>query len=137
MPKKYNPLLAIKVENPLPRLDLANLQRGGPAQATPISTPTPAATITNSTGSAGNSGGNPAVPIGTAGIPAYALARWATDYLPTLYAAWGALKCHPWEFPGGEIPWIQAVFDRVYPSSGYEVRVGCPVYTKVSHFRSP
>ncbi|KAJ6609899.1 hypothetical protein B0H10DRAFT_1812773, partial [Mycena sp. CBHHK59/15] len=66
-------------------------------------------------------------------LPAFVQARWTSDYLPTLYAGIGSAE-KPWELPGGDIGFIQEVFDYVYPGSEYRVRSGCPVYVKRSSF---
>lgn len=128
LPKKYNPELAVKVkverggEPPLPRFDLSAVVASGRrgVQTTPVHAPPgPApATIT-----AGNSGGT--------GIPGYAQSRWVTDFLPTMHAALGTME-NMWELPGGDVKFIQMIWDRVHPGSGYVVALGCPVYTKVS-----
>lgn len=121
--KKYDPEVAVKAE--LPRLDLANVQRGR------VGTPIMTGTVTSAT-NVGNSGGN-AGGGGPTGIPNYAQARWVSDYLPTLAAKLGTLE-NMWDLPQGDVDFVQGVWDRVYPLSGYKVTLGCPVYLKVRSY---
>ncbi|KAJ7446242.1 hypothetical protein B0H11DRAFT_2421105 [Mycena galericulata] len=118
LPKKYDPEVAVKAE--LPRLDLKNVQRGRVGTPITTGTVTPATNVGNS---GGNTGGGPT------GIPNYAQARWVSDYLPTLAAKLGTLE-NMWDLPQGDVDFVQGVWDRVYPLSGYKVTLGCPVYLK-------
>jgi hypothetical protein len=123
-PKKEAGRYAVKVENagtPMQRLDLTKVVKI-PA---PIKVRISSAPVTGN--SSFTSGGG-----GTTSIPDYAQARWTADFLPTLYSKLGAVEGNnPWDLPGGDVQWIQEVYDRVYPNSGYKITLGCPVFAKV------
>ncbi|KAJ6609184.1 hypothetical protein B0H10DRAFT_1668019, partial [Mycena sp. CBHHK59/15] len=59
-------------------------------------------------------------------------ARWTTDFLPTLYCKLGATDSNPWDLPGGDVQFIQEVWDDVYPNSGYKVTLGCPAKDRLN-----
>lgn len=105
----------------MPHLDLRLV---APGKKAPINTPKQATVTASSSGSNLGSGG-------PAGIPTYAQARWIPNFLPTLYSNFGTLP-NPWDLPGGDVAYVQKIYDEVYPTSGYLVALGCPVYNKVS-----
>ncbi|KAF8200519.1 hypothetical protein K438DRAFT_1819271 [Mycena galopus ATCC 62051] len=126
-PKKETERFAVKLEHtasgPIPRLDLTQL--GKAVKAAPIKLHLSTPSISSTGNSVSHSSGG-----GSTSVPAFVQARWVSDFLPTLYHALGGIKGNSWDLPGGDVDFIQDVFDHVYIGSGYQVTLGCPVFLK-------
>jgi hypothetical protein len=75
----------------------------------------------------------------TDGLPAFAMAKWSTLFLPTLYACLGSAT-NPWklyENGSSTLDAIQGILDLVYPDSGYRVKFGDKIFSMVRNFVSP
>jgi hypothetical protein len=69
----------------------------------------------------------------TDGLPMFAKARWATNFLPTLYLRMASAP-NPWQpYNNGSslLETLQVILDVVYPKSGYIIKVGDRIYSMV------
>ncbi|KAJ7102681.1 hypothetical protein C8R43DRAFT_1141157 [Mycena crocata] len=122
---KEEPVPRIDFSKPLPKRMLLNLRDSSSSSiAPPMSTPIP---VIQSAAAAGGGGGTR--------IPAYAQARWATEFLPTIGADLGT-QGNQWELPGGDLAFLQRNFNRVYPGSNYKITLGCPGKDQINDKRS-
>lgn len=66
------------------------------------------------------------------GSPAFAREGWTTRFIPTLIHCLASAS-DPWDIGNGSsmIVTIQGVIDVVYPGSGYQVKYGDKIHSKV------
>ncbi|KAJ7150480.1 hypothetical protein C8R43DRAFT_951454 [Mycena crocata] len=108
LPVKQEPIRHIDFSKPGKPMVLNLRTTSSSSLAAPMSTPTP---VTQSAAAGGGGGGG-------SQIPAYAQARWATEFLPTVGADLGTLP-NQWDLPGGDVAFLQRNYYRVYSNSQY------------------